>query len=101
MYHLRQVNFRNKQVRANVDGDAAQSWQLEIIGGAILTSPDGEETCFPVREVWNTRDGRTIRYVLFEDGNPRPVVCVHGPSDLGRLPTTAEVAFAAFTANAQ
>jgi hypothetical protein len=77
--------------------DVSDSWQLETIGGGIVTTPDGDESYFCARMVLTMTREKTIRFLLYLMDDKVPSVCVVNPSVSGSIAGAMVDAFEALT----
>lgn len=80
-----------------MSADACDCWQLDIIGGAIITSPEGEETTVGARMVWTMTNDHSVRFLIYLSGHATPVVRVVSPTDPAAFARTTVAAFERLT----
>ncbi|HEY7119682.1 MAG TPA: hypothetical protein VH475_24035 [Tepidisphaeraceae bacterium] len=79
------------------DGDCAQSWEIDLLGPAIVVTPDGAKIILNARLQWLLTAEHTIRFLLSFDGIPSPVVRIIGPADPQVLTSATVAALSAVT----
>lgn len=58
----------------------AESWEIDIVGGGTFRSSNGDEINVGARWQWIVTADNNIRFLLYLDGIPTPIVRIVGPS---------------------
>jgi hypothetical protein len=74
-----------------------ESWQLDLIGGGLLTDPDGNETLCALRMVWMMTAEHTLRFLIYLSGEDVPIVRVVCPTTRNAIARAAIEAFEQLT----
>jgi hypothetical protein len=76
-----------------VSFDACDSWQFDLAGGGVITTPTGEEIATGARLVWTFMADRTVRFLIYRSGEDCPIVRVVSPADPSAFARTTVAAF--------
>lgn len=61
-----------------MDGAGHESFEFDMIGAGWVRSGDGREVAICARLSWMMIDEVTTRYMIFLEGDPKPLVCFNG-----------------------
>jgi hypothetical protein len=76
---------------------ACDSWQFDLAGGGVITTPTGDEITTGARLVWTFMADRTVRFLIYASGDDRPIVRVISPAEPSAFARMTVAAFEELT----